>query len=567
MSATDASQSVSTETSAPPSRDPFRVIYRWWLQRARSVEHQEVLADIDADGSLRSNYLFMCVMAAGIAITGLLLNSPAVIIGAMLVSPLMGPIARIGMGIATLDYRRAAGGSLALIVGMGLSLLMAMLIVKVSPIRELTPEILARTNPNLFDLLVAVLSGLAGGYAMVRGRGGTIVGVAIATALMPPMTVIGYGLASEQWPVARGALLLFTTNLVAIALSFAAIGLWYGFSRRAWRTAMVWQSGLALALVLPLLAPLFQSLQAITRESQLQGQVRAAIREELSDRRFRIIGLSLATPEAGVTRVDLTLAIDRFEAELTSALQDRLQQTVQGELRFNLTPVVMAEPERPAVAQSALANPVVFTADSVAPPSATVLPEQNPMQALIDGFPLPLLASKIDPAAKQLRLVMDQAPELGFAALQRIENELQARHTDWNIELVPPTGVALRVHFTVGSIELDPARQSDMARALWALKRWRVSTVAIEGRASSDGDGPATLAQRRADVVAELLRQQGISVLRADGRYPYPQQSELEAKVGKDVLRSVLIIPHTEPALDEGVSQLLQVKDDGEIDG
>ena len=141
----------------------------------------------------------------------------------MLVSPLMGPIVRLGLGITTLDHRRAASAALALLAGMGIALLMSITIVWISPVRELTAEILARTRPNLFDLLVATLSGLAGGYAMVRGRGGTIVGVAIATALMPPMAVVGFGIASGHAPVAQGALLLFATNLVAIALSITAV--------------------------------------------------------------------------------------------------------------------------------------------------------------------------------------------------------------------------------------------------------------------------------------------------------------------------------------------------------
>jgi hypothetical protein len=105
------------------------------------------------------------------------------------------------------------------------------LIVLLSPVKELTTELLARTRPNLFDLVVAILSGAAGGYALIRGRGGAIVGVAIATALMPPLATIGYGLVTERWPVARGALLLFFTNMAAISLSVAAVAEWYGFGR------------------------------------------------------------------------------------------------------------------------------------------------------------------------------------------------------------------------------------------------------------------------------------------------------------------------------------------------
>ena len=87
----------------------------------------------------------------------------------------------------------------------------------ISPIQTVTEEIAARTQPNLFDLLVALFSALAGSYAVIRGREGTIVGVAIATALMPPLAVVGFGLATLNWTVFGGALGLFIPNLVQSA--------------------------------------------------------------------------------------------------------------------------------------------------------------------------------------------------------------------------------------------------------------------------------------------------------------------------------------------------------------
>ena len=98
-----------------------------------------------------------------------------------------------------------------------MAIVLCALVVFFSPLQEITSEIAARTRPNLFDLGVAVFSALAGAYAMIRGREGTIVGVAIATALMPPLAVVGFGLATANWLVFSGALLLYITNLMAIA--------------------------------------------------------------------------------------------------------------------------------------------------------------------------------------------------------------------------------------------------------------------------------------------------------------------------------------------------------------
>ncbi|HEY9130271.1 MAG TPA: DUF389 domain-containing protein, partial [Dyella sp.] len=197
----------------------FTTIRQWLRQQVAMVDRAEVASAIDQDGRLQGSYMFMSAMASGIATIGLLCNSVSVIIGAMLVSPLMGPIVRLGLGLATLDLSRVFRALGTLVAGMALALAVAILTVWLSPLRTPTPEILARTTPNLFDMIAATLSGLAGAYAMIRNRGGAIVGVAIATALMPPMAVVGFGIAIAQWSIAKGALLLFTTNLVTIALS------------------------------------------------------------------------------------------------------------------------------------------------------------------------------------------------------------------------------------------------------------------------------------------------------------------------------------------------------------
>ena len=193
---------------------------RQWRQNqlVQTCDRVDVLDHVHDNGKLGPRYAFMTVMACGIAILGLLQNSAAVIIGAMLISPLMGPIVELGMGLATFDLRTIRGALKTLAVGIALALAIAMAIVWLSPLKEATGEILARTQPTFFDLLVAVFSGLAGAYATVTRKGETIVGVAIATALMPPLAVVGYGLAVANWNVAGGAAFLFMTNLLAIAL-------------------------------------------------------------------------------------------------------------------------------------------------------------------------------------------------------------------------------------------------------------------------------------------------------------------------------------------------------------
>jgi len=207
-------------------------IHRLWRQlrerMEQDVNHPAVLSNVTEGGGLTPRFAFMAVMSCGIAILGLLQSSAAVVIGAMLISPLMGPIVQLGFSLCVVDFRMMGRSLLALLGGIGLALATAMLIVWLSPLREATGEILARTHPNLFDLLVALLSGLAGGYAVITRKGEAIVGVAIATALMPPLAVVAFGLATGDTAIAGGAFFLFMTNLLAIALSVTLIAKWYG---------------------------------------------------------------------------------------------------------------------------------------------------------------------------------------------------------------------------------------------------------------------------------------------------------------------------------------------------
>jgi hypothetical protein len=150
------------------------------------------------------------------------------------------------------------------------------LIVLCSPLNRRHPRFW-RARPNLFDLVVALFSALAGTFALIRGKGDTIVGVAIATALMPPLATVGFGLATGNAAIAGGAFALFATNFVTIALSATIMARLYGFghylsSQQSWL-----QTGLLIAVFVVMAVPLGLSLQRIAREAVTTTQVRAAL--------------------------------------------------------------------------------------------------------------------------------------------------------------------------------------------------------------------------------------------------------------------------------------------------
>lgn len=178
---------------------------------------EAIIADIPFKG--HTSWILICSIF--IASIGLNANSTAVVIGAMLISPLMGPILGIGMSIGINDIDTLKRSMKNFSVMVVLSVLTAFLFFKFFPLRDESSELLARTAPDIRDVLIAFFGGLA--LVIARAKKGTIAsvifGVAIATALMPPLCTVGFGLAIGNWEYARGAMYLFTINTIFIALA------------------------------------------------------------------------------------------------------------------------------------------------------------------------------------------------------------------------------------------------------------------------------------------------------------------------------------------------------------
>ena len=183
-------------------------------------EHEaETIEQISSGVSFRGSNLWVLVFAIFIASLGLNVNSTAVIIGAMLISPLMGPIIGMGLAIGIGDLPLLKNSIKNYFVATVISVLTAMIYFLISPLTEAQSELLARTSPTLYDVLIALCGGAAGILALsTRGKGNVLPGVAIATALMPPLCTAGYGLAMGEWSFFFGAFYLYFINTVFIAL-------------------------------------------------------------------------------------------------------------------------------------------------------------------------------------------------------------------------------------------------------------------------------------------------------------------------------------------------------------
>ncbi|MCY1670209.1 TIGR00341 family protein [Novosphingobium sp. SL115] len=288
-----------------------------------------LLAAVARGARLSPSYLMLVALATAIAHVGLLMDSAPVVIGAMLISPLLGPIMAFGFGVAIFELALLRRAALALGAGMVLAVLISIVLTWLSPIQDVTPSILARVRPNLLDLLVAVFGGIAGAYATVRREAISLVGVAIATALVPPLAVVGFSIATGRMDFAWGALLLFITNATAIALMATITARVRGFGthlspRQSWA-----QTAGILATLVALAIPLGLRLAANVREARAQSAINRQLQE-------------LAGPGARIDRLDSNLAATPAQVDavvmapsFSDGLQDRFADRVEGVLGRN----------------------------------------------------------------------------------------------------------------------------------------------------------------------------------------------------------------------------------------
>jgi uncharacterized hydrophobic protein (TIGR00271 family) len=256
------------------------------MPRVSAEERIEVYKAIRRAARPDADYFVMIGLASAIASLGLLLNSPAVIIGAMLVAPLMAAIVGLGMGIMMGDLRLLKLAASATLRGMLLAIGVGLFTGLLAPSSIQTVEVLSRTRPTLLDLGVALASGAAGAYALCRKDVSTsLPGVAIAAALVPPLATMGVGLSHGSWAIAGGALLLFVTNLVAISAASVIVFLLFGFrpSAETERVVILRRGAIGTAILLSIVAITLGGLTFnIVEQTRLDQEVRSTVAAQVA---------------------------------------------------------------------------------------------------------------------------------------------------------------------------------------------------------------------------------------------------------------------------------------------
>lgn len=270
----------------------WRIAKRFFNALPDKTDETATVEQISDGVTFRGANLWVLIFAIFIACLGLNLNSTAVIIGAMLISPLMGPIIGMGLAVGRADLELLKRSLTNYGVSTVISVLTAALYFQLTPLTEAQSELLARTSPTLYDVLIALFGGAAGILALsTGGKGNVIPGVAIATALMPPLCTAGYGLAMGEWSFFFGACYLFFINTVFIALAtYLGVRLLQfkpkQFVDKA-RLAVV-NRYIAVIVVVTMLPAVYMTTQII-RQSVFENRVKQFVKQELNQPGTRIL--------------------------------------------------------------------------------------------------------------------------------------------------------------------------------------------------------------------------------------------------------------------------------------
>lgn len=276
-----------------------------------------------------------------IATLGLLANSVAIIIGAMIIAPLIGPITSIAYSSTVANRRLLKRSFLTLLTGVLFTVLISAIAVLLIGLKNVTPEILARTNPNILDLVIALAAGTAGAFANTRKRiADALPGVAIAVALVPPLSVVGIGLAWGESSLAVGALLLFITNLTGIIFSGVIIFLLqsYGSVERA-KQGLIF----TVATLIILGVPLGLSLRSLILQNNVRYEVHRTFRNEVTFPSNVNIRSTTVNPDKNSILIEMEIAAEPNSIsrdnliDVRNRLADKLDQKV--ELQVKIIPI------------------------------------------------------------------------------------------------------------------------------------------------------------------------------------------------------------------------------------
>jgi uncharacterized hydrophobic protein (TIGR00271 family) len=303
------------------------VILRQYFSLGDNKENEpDIITSIRRGVEFKGTNLWILVFAIFLASIGLNVNSTAIIIGAMLISPLMGPIMGIGLGVGIYDFELIKKAGKNLLVAVLISIAASSLYFLLTPLTEAQSELLARTTPTIWDVFIALFGGLAGIIAgSSKEKGNVIPGVAIATALMPPLCTAGYGLANGNMLFFFGAIYLFFINSVFICLATYITVRILKFRHHEFvnpKRELVIKRYIYLLIVITIIPSIYLAYRIVNR-SIFEQNARKFIQNELSFSETQIISKSYKQ-ESNSKTIDITLIGKPIDSILINHAKEKL---------------------------------------------------------------------------------------------------------------------------------------------------------------------------------------------------------------------------------------------------
>lgn len=378
----------------------WRDNFAWWMRRY--IPRMDIKARTEAYTRIRRSarpdldFFILISLSTIIAALGLIINSPAVVIGAMLVAPLMSPIVGTGLAVVLGDTRFIRLSVGAVVRGVILAILVSAIAGLLRLDQPPTNELLARTQPSLIDLAIALFSGLAGAYALCRSdAAGALPGVAIAAALVPPLATVGISLTAGRFGHAFGAMLLFTANFVAISSATAVMFLILGFrptvsqkTRQAVQARSVRAAIISLAIVSALIVGFtFQ----LAQEQARLARINEVTEEKLAEvANASLDEMSIDTFENGFLSLDVTArSTSPLPHRVVEELQTAIGATLKDEniletfaLTLEVIEVTKLDPEVPPTLTPTSTPTLTFTPGPTptSTPAVTATPTTQPTE-------------------------------------------------------------------------------------------------------------------------------------------------------------------------------------------
>lgn len=299
------------------------------FKKASEDDFKELFLSLKNSAKFSYIFLTLMVLSTLVATTGLFANSSPVIIGAMILAPLMSPIISLSMGVIRANDFLITQSAKTLVIGVSMALFVSALFTYLIPLHEITNEMQSRLHPNLLDLFVAIFSGIAGAYASSKEEiAKSLAGVAIAVALVPPLSVTGIGIGFGDLEMIYGSFLLFTTNLVGITLSAAITFIVLGYSPIKKAKKGLFYTAIMLALVA---MPLISSFNNLVTQKEYLSKLDKIKYISFKDKTVYLNIIDLKN-EDDVLKIDLQIISDK---KVTQEEYQKIKKVIDEKMQKN----------------------------------------------------------------------------------------------------------------------------------------------------------------------------------------------------------------------------------------